>query len=195
MPALLNPRWERFSQLVASGLANNLLGFTQADAYKAAGYKANGHSAEVCASRMLKYVEPVVQRIQELHRENGKRRKTTVESIVDRLDLASRIAEEDRLPAALTQAETSKAKILGLQVDRQEVGKPGDFNASQTTDELAQAMLAQAGASTITSDMKAMALAELERHSRVLASIAAGEPSSDLAMPSTSKRQSSQLSA
>ena len=193
MPALARPRHEAFAQALFKSLGRK--DYSQGKAYQEAGYKASAESAIRCASRLLIFVEAISDRVRELQEQSARRKQVTVESIVDRLDLASRIAEEDRLPAALTQAETSKAKILGLQVDRQEVGKPGDFNTSQTTDELAQAMLAQAGASTITSDMKAMAIAELDRHSRVLASIAAGEPSSDLAPPSTSKRQSSQLSA
>lgn len=195
MPVLLNPRWEAFAQAVAVGMAEPAAGWTQAKAYEASGYKATGDSAAVNACRLLKYAKPVVQRINEIRQAQSKQTKVTIEGITQRLDLASRIAEEDRIPNALVAAEAAKAKINGLIVEKQEQGKPGDFSTPQTTDELAQAMLTQAGASNVTQDMKAMAIAELERHARALASIAAGESSSDLAMPSTSKRQSSQLSA
>ena len=175
-------------------MAEPAAGWTQAKAYEASGYKATGDSAAVNACRLLKYAKPVVQRINEIRQAQSRQTKVTIEGITQRLDLASRIAEEDRIPNALVAAEAAKAKINGLIVEKQEQGKPGDFSTSQTTDELAQAMLAQAGASTITQDMKAMAIAELERHASVLASIAAGDMPSDSRPVSTSKRQSSQLS-
>ena len=196
MPALANPRWERFAQCIVKGLAESGGQYSQRQAYKAAGYSTtNNNSTDAAASRLLRRVKPILDRVRELQYQAARRTRVTVDSIVDELEEARALALGTEQASAMVAATSTKAKILGLQVDRQEVGKPGDFSTSQTTDELAQAMLTQAGASNVTQDMKAMAIVELERHARVLASIAAGEPSSDLATPSTSKRIPVQLSA
>ena len=199
MPALTNPRWERFAQAIVAGLSDTDRP-SQAGAYRMAGYSAKpGNSSEVCASKLLRFAQGVAERIHELQaiaaRQAAKRKQVTIETIADELDEARRVAKDNDQASAMVSATQVKGKLFGLFVEKTEQGKPGDFSASQTTDELAQAMLTQAGASNVTQDMKAMAIAELERHARVLASIAAGESSSDLATPSTSKRQSSQLSA
>ena len=57
MPALANPRWERFAQLIVEGLMNgDRKAYSQGRAYIAAGYEAKdagkrGGSAEAAASR------------------------------------------------------------------------------------------------------------------------------------------------
>lgn len=183
MPILQNARRERFCQLIASGLARDTQGqgISQRAAYEASGYKATGPAAAVCASRMLRYANTVIWRIKELQEANGRRREVTVDSITTRLELASRIAEEDRLPAALTNAETAIAKLHGVFVDRQEQGKPGDFSNTQSTSELADKLIKDAipGIQSIKDTDRALIIGEIERHSGALAaafaSIRAGE--------------------
>src|SRR5262249_8141026 len=64
MPALNNPRWERFAQLIVEGLMNgDRKAYSQGRAYIAAGYEAKdagkrGGSAEAAASRLLNRVKP-----------------------------------------------------------------------------------------------------------------------------------------
>src|SRR5262245_59977415 len=72
MPALDNPRWERFAQAIVEGLANgDRKPYSQGRAYIAAGYTAKdqgkrGGSAECAASRLLNRVKPIVERVREL---------------------------------------------------------------------------------------------------------------------------------
>ena len=54
MPALDNPRWERFCQLIVFGdIASNK------QAYIEAGYKARDNGAEVNACKLLRLTKPV----------------------------------------------------------------------------------------------------------------------------------------
>lgn len=198
MPVLSNPRWERFAQCIVQGLADRQGVYSQGRAYQAAGYAAkdagkSGGSAEAAASRLLKRVKPVLDRVAELQSASARRKQVTIETIVDELDEARGIAKDEKQTSAMVSATTTKAKILGLQIDRSEVGKPGDFTSISTSDELASRMLLDAGASIVTDDMKAMAIAELERHARALAAIAQGEPASDVLPGSMNKRSSTLL--
>src|SRR5262245_62732573 len=79
MPALANPRWERFAQLIVEGLMNgDRKAYSQGRAYIAAGYEAKdagkrGGSAEAAASRLLNRVKPIIDRVRELQAEATKR--------------------------------------------------------------------------------------------------------------------------
>ncbi len=103
MPALDNPRWERFAQAIVEGLANgDRKPYSQGRAYIAAGYTAKdqgkrGGSAECAASRLLNRVKPIIERVRELQAEANKRLEPKLdlsrERVGRRLDLASRMAE------------------------------------------------------------------------------------------------------
>src|SRR5215510_2827903 len=86
MPALANPRHERFAQLIVEGLMNGeRKAYSQGRAYIAAGYEAKdagkrGGSAEVNASRLLN------------------RAKSIGERVGRRLDMAWRLAEQQKSP-------------------------------------------------------------------------------------------------
>jgi hypothetical protein len=168
MPALKNPRWERFAQAIAEGLGN---GSTQAKAYESAGYKTHGHASESAASRLLRNVEPVIRRVQELQAEIGKRKQVSRESIVDELEAAREIARENKQASAMVAATATKAKVCGLFVEKVEQGKPGDFEMAKTKDELAEQYLIQAGETEITEEMRRAAVEELERHIRIMEAI------------------------
>lgn len=186
MPELTNPRWERFAQCIVKGLADNAGNYSQRAAYKAAGYSTtNNNSTDAAASRLLRKVRPILDRVAELQRAAARRTNVTVATIIDELEEAREIATDEKQTATMVAATTAKAKILGLSVERSEVGKPGDFTSISTSDELASRMLTDAGASIVTDDMKAMAIAELERHARALAAIAQGEQSTDASLPRT----------
>jgi hypothetical protein len=122
MPPLDNIKWERFCQNIVRGVNKNGQKVTQGTAYITAGYNAKdagkeGGSAEACASKLLKQSK-IENRIAELLREAQdkliKKRRYDIETISDRIALASRIAEEDRNPSALTNAERAIAEIRGL---------------------------------------------------------------------------------
>lgn len=122
MPALPNPRQERFAKNIA-------LGMSQADAYRKAGYAArtpcSGWSG---ASRLSRNVK-VSGRIYELLS------KSETDLIVDRNTMTNVFT--DLLHSARTAgnynaakgAADSLAKLHGLMIDRKETGRPGDFSA------------------------------------------------------------------
>src|SRR5215510_10969272 len=117
MPALDNPRWERFAQAIVEGLANgDRKPYSQGRAYIAAGYTAQGMAAEVCASKLLKKVKPILDRVRELQAEANKRLEPKLdisrETIGKRLRIASKMAEDDRNPAAMVACELGMAKVF-----------------------------------------------------------------------------------
>jgi hypothetical protein len=151
MPPLDNIKWERFCQNIVRGVNKNGQKFTQGAAYIASGYNAKGAgerggSAEVNASKLLNRSK-IENRIAELLAEaqNGlvKKRRYDIETISDRIALASRIAEEDRNPSALTNAERAIAEIRGL------LGKPMenelDFKTAKSMQDVGLKLLQSVG--------------------------------------------------
>src|SRR5262245_8036111 len=120
MPALSNPRYERFAQALFAGLA----GETRVDrAQSTADLTAypncsNGNSAEAAASRLLRRVKPILERVRELQAQALAKieRKLDVsrERVGKRLDMASRLAEQQGNPANIVAAEAQIAKVFGL---------------------------------------------------------------------------------
>jgi hypothetical protein len=154
MPALKNLKWERFCQAIVNGVAKQGQKFTQGRAYITAGYNAkdvgkDGGSAETCASRLLKRAQ-VENRIAELLYEAQQRatknRAYDIETISERMALASRIAEEDRNPSALYGAEKAIAEVRGIIVKN---GNPNpnniDFNTANSMQEIGRKLLQSIG--------------------------------------------------
>lgn len=180
MPALANPRHERFARCIVAGLTGER--YSQGRAYVAAGYNAKdagkaGGSAEVAASRLLKKVQPILARVSELQAEAAKAARVTVESIVGELEEARAIAAKVEQPSAMVAASAAKAKVLGLTVERHEHGQAGDFASATSTNDLADAMLREAnpGLLMVSEAMRESALAELSRHAAAMAAIASGQ--------------------
>jgi len=178
MPALANPRHERFAQCIAAALAGETrLEQAQSTAYRNAGYLAKpGNSAEAAASRLLRRVKPITDRVREIQAQIARKKGRTIEVIVERMALASQIAEEDRNPTAITGAESAIAKVLGIQVERHEHGTPGSFESVDSTADYADTMLKAYSHEqlNVSEGMREMALAELARHAEAMAAIAHG---------------------
>src|SRR5262249_10961510 len=68
MPALSNPRYERFAQALFAGLAGEThVKRAQSTAYLTAYPNcSNGNSTEAAASRLLRRVKPIIERVREL---------------------------------------------------------------------------------------------------------------------------------
>src|SRR4029453_8122053 len=138
MPALDNPRWERFAQAIVEGLANgDRKPYSQGRAYIAAGYTAKdqgkrGGSAECAASRLLRRVKPIIERVRELQAQANARLQPKLDlsrkPIGRRLDLASRIAEQQNNAAAMATSELGIAKVFGHLVDKHEDVSKTDFS-------------------------------------------------------------------
>lgn len=117
MPALTNPRHERFAQGLAKGK-------TQAEAYADAGYKPS----EPNASRLTSN-EKVQARLAELQERAAVRTEITVAGITDRLLKIAAKGEESSDAPMLQAARASlmdAAKLNGLIVDKSQ----SDINAA-----------------------------------------------------------------
>ena len=154
MPALDNPRWERFAQAIVEGLANgDRKPYSQGRAYIAAGYTAKdagvkGGSAEVCAARLLKKVQPILQRVKELQAEANKRLEPELDisrqRIGKHLHKASLLAEEQKNPASMVAAELGLAKVFH---SIRETAEPThiDFTTAKSMTDIGRKLLQSVG--------------------------------------------------
>src|SRR5262245_12642127 len=116
MPALSNPHHKAFAQAIFAGLSDGQ-GYSQGRAYLAAGYQvSNANSANAAASRLLRKVKPILDRVRELQAESMARRLPAIDLSRDRvgrdLDEADRVAREERnAPAMLSSAPRLASKM------------------------------------------------------------------------------------
>jgi len=127
MPALKNPRLERFSQLLASGKTPTI-------AYTEAGYRCpNGNSCR------LSQREDVAARVQEITREMFERERATAtvaaeraavtrQSLIEKAEEIREAAMEAGQFSAATAALREVAVLAGLRIERLERGGPGEFD-------------------------------------------------------------------
>jgi hypothetical protein len=148
MPALDNPRWERFAQAIVEGLANSdRKPYSQGRAYIAAGYTAKdqgkrGGSAECAASRLLNRVKPVLERVRELQAIAARNTAETAEKMVRELNEIQHEARQDKAHAAAVSAVMGKAKILNIGLDEP---KSPDFKHAQSMHDIGRMLLQRLG--------------------------------------------------
>mgnify|MGYP001583861763 CR=1 FL=1 len=122
----LNPRQEAFARhYVRCGKARH--------AYSLAGYTARQPTnpgdcapADAAASRLLKNVK-VAGRIERIRQAMVKRADITEDNILNKLELVIKRAMETDQLAAANQAATAQAKLVGMLIDRKEIGDAGEF--------------------------------------------------------------------
>jgi len=118
MPALANPRWERFALALFAGLdGKTRIERAQSTAYLAAYPNCKpGNSAESAASQLLRRIKPITERVRELQAEQSAKIQKKIdlsrERVGRRLDLASQMAERLENPTAIVNSETAIAKIF-----------------------------------------------------------------------------------
>jgi len=140
MPALSNPRWERFALALYAGLAGETrLDRAQSTAYRTAYPNCSeGNSAEAAASRLLRRVKPISDRVRELQQEAAARLQPKLdvsrERIGKRLDLASQIAERQSNASAIVSSELGLAKVFGHITDKHEDVSKGLHEAKSMQD-------------------------------------------------------------
>jgi hypothetical protein len=174
MPALSNPRYERFAQALFAGLAGETrVKRAQSTAYLAAYPNCSkGNPAEAAASRLLRRVKPITERVRELQAEFLARNQSKIDlsrkRVGRRLDLASRIAEEQKNPSAIASSELGIAKVFGHISDQPEAKH--DFNSAQSMQDIGRKLLQSVGLEHATEDQIEAAIlandkfiAELER--------------------------------
>jgi hypothetical protein len=149
MPALQNPRWEKFCQALVASLSDKAEGKnTFKAAYIAAGYSARGHSAEELGSRLLRKVEPIAQRIKEIQAQQVARIQPKLdvskERIGRRLHMASEMAEQDRNPHAVVASELGLAKVFG-DLNGEPQHDAVDFKQARTMTDIGRKLLQSCG--------------------------------------------------
>src|SRR5215510_9841104 len=153
MPALSNPRHERFAQAIFAGLSGETrIARAQSTAYLTAYPNcSNGNSAEAAASRLLRRVKPIADRVAELQAQALAKieRKLDVsrERVGKRLDMASKLAEQQGNPANIVAAEAQMAKVFGLHKATDQYN-PVDFNSAKSMDEIGRLLLQTVGATS-----------------------------------------------
>jgi Terminase small subunit len=155
MPPLENIRWERFCQNIVAGVAKNGQKNSQGRAYIAAGYNAKdagkeGGSAEVAACRLLNHVQienRIAELLAEAQNQVTKKRRYDIETISERMALASQIAEEDRNPSALYGAEKAIAEVRGLITNIPNTNEPQDFKQCRSMQDIGRKLLQSVGLS------------------------------------------------
>jgi len=175
MPALDNPRHEAFARALFAGLhAETRIERAQSTAYRIAYPScAPGNSAEAAASRLLRRVKPICDRVNELVAELAKQKKVTIETITDEYNEAR--AKADRLDqtAVMLEASKAKAKLYGLVVDKAELTNKDNKDTPKDSNDIAIALLADVGIVEPDEDAKAKALEAYDAMIATLERIAA----------------------
>jgi phage terminase small subunit len=129
MPALENPKHERFAQGLAKGKS-------QAEAYADAGYKPS----EPNASRLTRN-DKVQARVAELQEIGSLRAEVTIESLIREAGEIQEAAKQEKQYSAATAALTAKAKLAGLWIDKAENTNRNVVDPTQVSDaELAEVL-------------------------------------------------------
>ena len=146
MPALSNPRYERFAQALFAGLA----GETRVKRAQSTAYLtvypncSNGNSAEAAASRLLRRVRPIIERVRELQAQAAERTQETADKCVQELNQLRRDAHSDKAYGAAVAAVMGKAKILNLMVD-QPPNTSIDFSSAKSMQDIGRKLLQSVG--------------------------------------------------
>jgi hypothetical protein len=118
MPALTNPRHEKFAQELA-------VAKSATEAYQQAGYKSNyGNSIR------LKRNERVVTRVSELQSRGATHAEVTIGSLVAELEDARQLAITQKQASAAVAAIMGKAKITGLITDKSEINSKVELSSN-----------------------------------------------------------------
>jgi hypothetical protein len=151
MPALSNPRYERFAQALFAGLAGETrIKRAQSTAYLAAYPNCSkGNPAEAAASRLLRRVKPILDRVLELQAEQAKRTQRKIDISRDRLarrlDMASTMAEQQGNVAGIVASELGIAKVFGIDQSSQEARTT--FKDAQSMHDIGERLLRSVGLS------------------------------------------------
>jgi hypothetical protein len=149
MPALANPRWERFALALFAGLdGKTRIDRAQSTAYLIAYPNCKpGNSAESAASQLLRRIKPITDRVRELQAEQSakiqKKIDLSKERIGRRLDLASTMAEQQGNPSGIVNSELGIAKVFHHMTD----AEPNkiDFNTANSMQDIGRKLLQSVG--------------------------------------------------
>jgi hypothetical protein len=145
MPALQNPRHERYAQLIVEALnSGQPKPYCATHAYIAAGYRAKDPgkpgSAQGASSRLLYRVIGRVREIQQIAAQNP---AESVEKIARKLNEIQQEARADKAHAAAVAAVLGKAKILNI--GEQQSHNPQDYKAARSMQDIGRKLLQAVG--------------------------------------------------
>jgi tetrahydromethanopterin S-methyltransferase subunit G len=149
MPALANPRWERFALALFAGLdGKTRIERAQSTAYLAAYPNCKpGNSAESAASQLLRRIKPITDRVRELQAEQSAKIQKKIdlsrERIGRRLNLASEMAEQQQNPAAIVNSELGIAKVFH-KIDAPDPNQV-DFTTAHSMQDIGRKLLQSVG--------------------------------------------------
>src|SRR5262249_13361675 len=137
MPALANPRHERYAQLIVEALNNG-----QPKPYSAthAYIAAEPGSAQAASSRLL---YRVINRVRELQQIGATNAAETVEKMARELNEIQYEARADKAHAAAVSAVLGKARLLNIMPD--EAPKPIDFAKANSMQGIGRKLLQSVG--------------------------------------------------
>lgn len=138
MPALENPKHERFAQGLSKGK-------TQIEAYTDAGYKPDSGAANRLSGNVS-----IQNRVAELLNAGSLRVEVTIASLIQEAADIQTAAKADKQYSAATAALTAKAKLAGLWVDKAENTNRNVDPARVTDAELAAVVQADSSTGTAT---------------------------------------------
>jgi hypothetical protein len=133
MPALQNPKHERFAQELAKGRP-------QIEAYAEAGYKVD----QGAASRLSRNVK-VQERVSEILERGAVRTEITLASLMQEAADIQAAALKANQHSAAVAALTAKAKLAGLWIDKAENTNRNVVDPSQVSDAELAAVLKDSG--------------------------------------------------
>lgn len=140
---LKNPRHESFVKVYLQQMAN---GGTAKAAYERVYRGPFGpDSAKAAAWRLLNKPK-IKSRIKEMRMDIKRKADITFEKILTDYQDAMVIARGKLDAASMISAATAQAKLVGLLIDRKEVGAAGDFENMESISDILQAVEQQAGA-------------------------------------------------
>ena len=151
MPALKNMRHERF---IREYLKTD---FNGAEAYRRVYPRHRPDIACVSACQLLR-VPKVKARLQEVQEAIIKRSDITVDKILTEYEQARQLAIAQEKPEAMLNASEKKAKLVGLLVDRREIGKAGDFEQMTDISQILEKVREDAGAEAADALAKAFGI-------------------------------------
>ena len=145
MPALKNPRHERYAQLIVEALnGGQPKPYSATHAYIAAGYTAKDPgkpgSAQAASSRLL---YRVMNRVRELQQIGAKNAAESVEKMARELNEIQYEARADKAHAAAVSAVLGKARLLNIMPD--EAPKPIDFAQANSMQDIGRKLLQSVG--------------------------------------------------
>jgi len=151
MPALANPRWERFALALFAGLdGKTRLERAHSTAYLTAYPNCKpGNSAESAASQLLRRIKPITERVRELQAEQSAKIQKKIdlsrERVGRRLDLASQIAEQDRNAQGIVASELGIAKVFhSVRTDDNDISNI-DFTKARNMQDIGRKLLQSVG--------------------------------------------------